>query len=170
MLALTPRGFGHPAMRLPASLTALSGGWDATPRAFSGLAVMRAATSANLFYGSATARSPRVMRTASRPRHPAPHARAESGDVHCSRFARGFTITRGLAASRVPYLRVHFRYGSVICLSALRTPIAGLTLLEATPPKDDRRGPDFNRLAVRTAGRTSAGILPASSAQRNKLP
>ena len=158
MLALTPRGFGRAALRLPASLAASSGGWDATPGAFSGLAVLRAAASANFLYGSATARSPRVMRTASRPRRPAQPARAGMEDVRCLHPAGGFTITRRLAAARWPYPRVHFRYGSVVCLSALRTPIAGLTLLEATPPKDGRRGPDFNRLAVRTAGRTSAAV------------
>ena len=110
------------------------------------------------FDGSTTARSPRVMRTASRPRHPAQPARAEASDVRSLRSAGGFGITRSLAATRWPYLRVHFRYGSAVCSSALRTPIAGLTLLGATPPKDGRRGPDFNRLSVRTAGRTSAAV------------
>jgi len=36
------------------------------------------------------------------------------------------------------------------------------TLPSASPPKDDRRGLDFNQLAVRAAGRTSAGVPPAS--------
>jgi len=96
------------------------------------------------------------MRVASRPRYPAPPARAGAEDVHCFRPAGGFTVNRGLAAARRPYLRVHFRYGSVVCLSALRISIAGFTLLEAIPPKDGRREPDFNRQVPRTAGRTIA--------------
>ena len=119
MLALTPRGFGHSALRLPTPLAALFRRAGVAPGAVDGCchAVHHPA---HLLDGSATARSPRVMRMASLPRHPAPHARAESGDVRCSRFAGGFTIARGLAASRVPCPRVHFRYGSAVCLSALR--------------------------------------------------
>jgi len=151
MLALTPHGVGRLPLRCFVPL-GLIPGRDA-PAAFDGLAVSRPVTPA--FLTPRPVRSPRVMRAASGPRRPAQPVRARAGKAHCPRTAGGFTIASRLAATHRPYLRVHSRYGSALCLPALRTPPRGGALPLAIPSKGHRREPDFNRQVAHTAGRTS---------------